>query len=344
MNMCIIVYKPSGIKLPNKEVLKTCFDNNKDGAGFMYAHKGQVHIKKGFMDFSSFEENLTKTLKYVDEVKTPMVLHFRITTQGGVNQPCTHPFPLSKDMSDLRQLQCTTNIGIAHNGIISLTSESGYYYGYDSYKSKKIDYSDTMKFITDYLSLIIKTPKYYKDADTLELIERLVDSKLAILDLNGHCELIGNFVKDNGIYYSNESYKPRVYKTITTKPQTKATNNFYSTRSLFDNAYEMCFDDIEGEYDFSLLGQCPIDEGDADYCGWCSKCNNCNKTIPNSIGDFHFNGILLHPSKEFYRINGNLMGISYDDDENMYEVCYDEYDGETIPYDAELIMENEAKD
>lgn len=339
MNMCIIVYKPSGVKLPNKQVLETCFQNNKDGAGFMYPFKNQVHIKKGFMDYSSFEENLRETLKYIDEVKTPMVLHFRITTQGGVNQACTHPFPLSKDMSDLRQLQCTSNIGVAHNGIISLTSESGYYYGYDSYKSKVIDYSDTMKFITDYLSLIIKSPTYYKDKDTLELIERLVESKLAILDSKGHCELIGNFVKDNGIYYSNESYKPRVYKTV----KTNATKKFYTKYDLWgDDAYEACWDNDLGEYDFSMLGLCPIDDGNPDYCKWCNKCCTCTKTMPFKIKPFtNKEGKTLTPTKEFYREAGCLYGISYDDDDNMYEVYYEEDMNECEPIDATLICKAE---
>ena len=352
--MCIILYKPSGVKLPNKQVLETCFRNNPDGAGFMYTNKGQVHIRKGFMDFTSFEENLKSTLKKIDELKTPMVLHFRITTQGGTNQPCTHPFPLSKNMSDLRQLTFTTEIGVAHNGIISLTSEG--YYSYNSYNKKVIDYSDTMKFITDYLSLIIKSPKYYKDSDTLELIERLVGSKLAILDGNGHCELIGNFTKSDGIYYSNDSYKPRVYKTTTsskTKSNTKSTktltifddddyddeyDKFFGYGNYLSDAYEDCYDYNTGEYDFDMLGVCPITQDlDPSYCKWCKSCNNCSRVMPIKIEKLRLGDKTLTPTKEFYRNNGDLFGISYDEDDNMYEVAYLEYDGDCEPMDAVLI-------
>lgn len=344
--MCIILYKPSGVNLPESEILKTCFINNPDGAGFMYATKGKVHIRKGFMDYSSFEENLNETLKYVDELKTPMVLHFRITTQGGVNKPCTHPFPLSKDMKDLRKLKCTTDIGVAHNGIIELTSEG--YYGYRSYSTKKVDYSDTMKFITDYLSLIIKSPKYYKDKDTLELIERLADSKLSILDGNGHCELIGKFIKDNGIYYSNESYKPKVYKTA--KSTSKTTQNNYSIYDDYDDDYnwsayanydfyEDCYDIRTGEYDFSMYGVCPIDDFIPDYCTCCSERNNCTKTMPMSAKSFVLDDgfTIVYPTKEFYRVEGNLLGISYDDNDNFYKVYYDEVDGDYLPYNAVLM-------
>lgn len=349
--MCIILVKPNGVKLPNKQVLETCFKNNPDGAGFMYAGKGQVHISKGYMDFASFDNALTTTLKKIDELKTPMVLHFRITTQGGVNQACTHPFPLSKNMTDLRQLEFDTNIGIAHNGIIDLTSEG--YYGYGSYNAKKIDYSDTMKFITDYLSLIIKSPKYYKDKDTLELIEKLVGSKLAILDGNGHCELIGQFTKDNGIYYSNESYKPRVYKTATTKYK-KPKNQTSSSYTIFDEIenddyswggynpnydyddYEECYDWETGEYDFSYFNFCPIDDCIPDYCSMCANRHSCKKHMPIPASNYTIeNGTkMIYPTKQFFRVNGELVGISYDDDDNFYEVYYEETYGKYYPYYA----------
>ena len=356
--MCIIVYKPSGNKLPNKQILETCFTNNPDGAGFMYSHKGEVVIKKGFMDFSSFDSALTDTLKRIDEVKTPMVLHFRITTQGGVNQPCTHPFPLSKNMDDLRKLDVRTNIGVAHNGIISLTSEyGGGYYGYSSVKTKVIDYSDTMKFITDYLSLIIKTPKYYKDKDTLELIERLADSKLAILDSVGHCELIGNFTKDNGIYYSNDSYKPRVYKYTTTTKSKKSGKKKNYDYTIFDedytwnncgcygdyDFYEECWDDYTGEYDFSLYNVCPIDDGLPDYCSYCAERNNCSKRMKGMVKNYVLDGdVVIYPTKEFYRIDGILFGVSYDEDDNFYEVMYEETYDDFMPIGATLI-ENEPQ-
>jgi predicted glutamine amidotransferase len=137
---------------------------------------------------------------------TDFVMHFRISTQGGVNKQCCHPFPLSRKMDDLKCTRAKSKIGIAHNGIIDLTTE----YGYTA--KATITYSDTMKFITDYLSLIIKDRFFYKDDDMLELIARLADSKLAIMDETGHTTLIGEFEKCNGVYYSNEYYKTERYR------------------------------------------------------------------------------------------------------------------------------------
>ena len=197
--MCIIVYKPKGQQLPSKRTLQTCWNNNPDGAGYMFPNdKGRVSIRKGFMSFHEFYSNLMYDFRKFGNVD--FVMHFRISTQGGVNQQCCHPFPLSRKMDELKYLRCHSNIGIAHNGIIDLTTTYG-----------KVDYSDTMKFITDYLTLIIKDRDFYKDEETLLLIERLAGSKLAIMDGTGHTTLIGDFTMDKGCYYSNEYYKePRV--------------------------------------------------------------------------------------------------------------------------------------
>ena len=46
--MCVICYKPKGIAFPEERILQNCFDNNPDGAGFMWPENGKVHIRKGF--------------------------------------------------------------------------------------------------------------------------------------------------------------------------------------------------------------------------------------------------------------------------------------------------------
>lgn len=219
--MCIVVYKPSNVKMPSKATLKECFRCNSDGAGYMFPEDGKVQIKKGFMSFNALNTSLQADYNRLG-AETPFVIHFRIGTQGGNNQANTHPFPLSKNMSDLKQLSCTTNCGVAHNGVISLTTTrtSEYIQEYDEEKNrmvtkyKPIDYSDTMKFITDYLSLIIKNKNWYMNEDNLTLIERLIgcSNKLAIMNADGHTTLIGNFIEDNGVFYSNSSYK--VYNRV----------------------------------------------------------------------------------------------------------------------------------
>lgn len=231
--MCIAVYKPAGAQFPAKKTLKTCFYNNPDGAGYMYTDGDAVHIKKGFFSFSSFWKSLQKTRESVGD-SAPYVLHFRISTQGGIRADCCHPFPLSEDMNDLRQLSTAARVGIVHNGIIPLTSTY----------SRAVNYSDTMQFITDYLSLIITNGKTPTNEKTLALIGRLCESRLAILDARGVCRLIGDGWRDNGgVWYSNGSYKPATIPATATKKATTAHGlTFFDplTDCPYGDDFEMC--------------------------------------------------------------------------------------------------------
>lgn len=225
--MCIIAFKPSGVKLPSNKILHRCWDNNPDGAGYMFPSNGKVVIKKGFMTFQSLMDNLKYDYRQYGK-ETPFVIHFRISTQGGVNKQLCHPFPFSNNMDDLKKQRVKCQLGIAHNGIIDITSES--YWNKD-----KVDYNDTMKFITDYLTLIIKSFNWYEDKDKVKLIERLIDgSRMAIMDCKGHTQLIGNWEQDNGMYYSNSFYKTDRVKYSITKTSTSlkedTTND--TTRSV----------------------------------------------------------------------------------------------------------------
>ena len=199
--MCIIAYKPLNVAFPEEYILHNCFDNNDDGAGFMYAFNGEVHIHKGYETFEKFMAALNKARAITGD-KVPYVMHFRIATQG-YERTMTHPFPLSSKMENLKRLHYKCSIGVAHNGILDITS--------DGAKT----YSDTMKFITDYLSNIIQSYDWHKNKRTKKLIEYLIDgSRLAILDAHSHCELMGKgWESDKGIYYSNHSwaYKKYVY-------------------------------------------------------------------------------------------------------------------------------------
>lgn len=200
--MCVIAYKPLNVAFPEEKILQNCFENNSDGAGFMYSYQGEVHIKKGYETFKGFMNALNASRAITGD-KVPYVMHFRIATQG-YEKTMTHPFPLSAKMSNLKKLKIKCNIGIAHNGILDITS--------DGAKT----YSDTMKFITDYLSLIIRGYDWYEDKRTCQLIEKLIDgSRLAILDKNDHCELMGKgWEEDKGVHYSNHSWAREPYKYV----------------------------------------------------------------------------------------------------------------------------------
>ena len=228
--MCVIVYKPTGVKMPTIADLKACFKANPDGAGYMLPYNNKVVIRKGFMTYDEFQKDiLTFVRKHkIDPVKTPVVLHFRITTQGGVSAPLCHPYPICTSYDQMRKLHNESDVALVHNGIISLTSESEYPLGHWDSKTKsyvygerkKLDHNDTMKFVKDYASLIIDNdPFYYKNPAKVTLLSNLMDassySKLAIMSKNGHVQLVGKFANRDGVYYSNlysfNSFRSKYY-------------------------------------------------------------------------------------------------------------------------------------
>lgn len=196
--MCVIIYKPKNQDLPTIETLKKCIEKNGDGAGYMAPVNNQVIIHKGFNKLDDLLKDIQKLLSDNNlKIKDiPLVLHFRISTQGGTKKELCHPYPLTNDYARMRELKTTADIGIAHNGIIHLTS----------CYSQKVNYNDTMTFIKDYLSLIIGNDLYFdKRYNKMQLIKNLIGeyNKLAIMTKDGYVSLINKFYKVGGCYYSN---------------------------------------------------------------------------------------------------------------------------------------------
>lgn len=193
--MCIIAVSKAGVKQPTLEQLKYMYNRNPDGAGYMYARDGVVTIHKGFMAWEDFkrsvqEEHFTKA--------DPVVYHFRISTQAGVNPQMTHPFPLTRIRENCEKLDLTCSVGIAHNGIIRMTSD---------YSETR--FSDTAIFITDYMTKLIRRREDITDDAVIEMIDYLTNSKWAIMDgVTGEIVTVGQFQNENGILFSNGSYKP----------------------------------------------------------------------------------------------------------------------------------------
>ncbi len=125
-----------------------------------------------------------------------VVYHFRISTQAGVSPEMTHPFPLSNRLEAMRLLDADCRFGVAHNGVIRLTSDP------NNHK-----YSDTAIFITEYLSAIIHRKEDLRRQDSLDLIYKLAKSKFAIMDSDGYVATVGDFIESEGNLYSNTSYR-----------------------------------------------------------------------------------------------------------------------------------------
>lgn len=196
--MCIIAVSKAGVKQPTSAQLKAMFQHNPDGAGYMYARDGRVTIHKGFMDWEDFYRAVQN--EGFDKAD-PVVYHFRISTQAGVNPMMTHPFPLTSNIELCEKLDLTCPIGLAHNGIIRMTSDW-----------RETRFSDTAIFIANYMTKLLRKRADLTDASVIDMIEHLTNSKWAIMDgLTGEIVTIGNFINSNGLLFSNGSYAPGLW-------------------------------------------------------------------------------------------------------------------------------------
>ena len=199
--MCIIIAKYKKNRLPTKDELKTSFQNNSDGAGFMYVDNNKVVIDKGYMKEKDFIKRFDELCKQYNNFKNKsLVIHCRIGTSSGNTPENTHPYIITNKEDLLHKTYITSNVGIAHNGIISDYNPS----------SKTIN--DTQNFIINFLQPIYyHYSTFYKNKHITNAIQKITNSKFAILNKNDEIYLIGDFVKDNNLNFSNTTYKKYTY-------------------------------------------------------------------------------------------------------------------------------------
>lgn len=199
--MCVIIAKTKQGRIPTKETLKRCFTKNSDGAGFMYQDKAQVIIDKGYMNFESFYQRFEELCdKYNNFENKNLVMHMRISTAGGVSKENTHPYPICDDYKSMKMTRNICDIGVAHNGVISIAKPSEL--------QEKNSINDTMVFIKAYLNPIYQEwHKCFENESYTTGINLLTNSRFAVLDKNDNLTLIGDFQEYEDAFYSNTSYK-----------------------------------------------------------------------------------------------------------------------------------------
>lgn len=192
--MCIICISPKGIKQPSSDLIKTMFERNPHGAGYMVARNNTVEIHKGFMTLRDLQRQLAVENFTVDDV---VVYHFRLSTQAGITPEMTHPFPLSSDLALMTELDLTCRCGVAHNGVIPMTTIHG-----------ATRFSDTALFVANYMPHLVRSLSDLRKPAVVTMLEELTHSRLAILDKTGFVTTAGHFVMDDdGLLFSNRTYQ-----------------------------------------------------------------------------------------------------------------------------------------
>lgn len=176
--MCVIIHKPKNVQI-DEEILRMCWDHNKDGAGIMFSENNKLNIYKGYMHFKSFYE----VYDYFKDKE--LLMHFRFATLGLVHPLMCHPFKSHK------------NLGVMHNGILNIDLIDEY--GQDSVVS------DSFWFIR---SILAKLPENFLDIyHYRKLVEMSIeDSILVFLDNKNNINKIGDLsysVEFRECWYSN---------------------------------------------------------------------------------------------------------------------------------------------
>lgn len=189
--MCIIAYAKQGIEI-EEHVIRTMFEDNPDGAGIMWKPFGStnVEIRKGFMDV----ESLLKAWRKIP-VECEKAIHCRIATSGKISKGCCHPFPVRPKTDMMKKAVDKCYMALMHNGVIrQCTPKNG----------MKAICSDTMVFAAKYLYPL---QKQIDKECVQDLLETFAASRLLIMRANAPTIMLGDWVEDKGVYYSNTSYK-----------------------------------------------------------------------------------------------------------------------------------------
>lgn len=189
--MCIIIYSNDGKQI-KEQILKNCFRNNPNGAGIMWKTKysDKVNIIKGLMTY----EQLKAAYDAIGKVRE-LAIHCRIATSGKINSKTCHPFPLRNTPSKMTRSRDTTNVGVMHNGVIPFCTPEG---------GINAKYSDTMEFTANILYPI----RNELDSPVIQtLLEESTSSRLLIMRQNAETIMLGHWVQDEGLFFSNSTYK-----------------------------------------------------------------------------------------------------------------------------------------
>jgi len=190
--MCIIVFKPKGIELPDENILRRCYQNNNDGVGIAIQRDNIITIKKS-LKWKTFNKYQKRNARKEDNI----IYHFRIATHGQINLQNTHPFIITRKGKEIDSDFITTEKPIlAHNGIISNLT--------DVLKEN----SDT-KLLTLLLADKNVKPILFTEGIKALITSIIDDDRLIIMDRKGNNFMLGEFNQDKGIYYSNLTWKWR---------------------------------------------------------------------------------------------------------------------------------------
>lgn len=233
--MCLIIKSDNASEL-KANLLKSAYSNNSDGFGGMFLADGKIQT---FKELPQNENEVIKLWDKFKDMKIPMGLHFRFTTNGGTNKANCHPFEV------LNKKQHNRDIWVMHNGPQLPTPMID------------VDKSDTHQYVKWVLRpMLANNPELIYNKDWKEMIEDSIGSdKLLFLDgSNGkftiinedHGETLDNMWLSNT--YSINRGVGSDYDVDTDTISNKPKNNYITFNSSWGQGYDYTYDDNVSDY------------------------------------------------------------------------------------------------
>lgn len=179
--MCIICIKKKGIKFPSVEIVETMCSTNPHGFSMVVSDGRKAKVVKT-LNRNGFIKSYKKMLKQYDYQTSAMFIHARIKTHGSERIENCHGWR-------------ENGLIFAHNGILSIKNRE--------------DMTDSETFFRDIFSPAYKVGGWKLGEKTIDAI--IGTSKFVFMDDRGNIHHYGQYIEDDGVLYSNSTYK--VYKS-----------------------------------------------------------------------------------------------------------------------------------
>ena len=187
--MCLIV-QTNNASLLKENLLKSAYSNNSDGFGVMYLADDQIKVQK---IVPKSDNDVVKLWDRFKDLKIPMGLHFRFTTEGATNKSNCHPFQV------LNKTEHGRDIWMMHNGPKLPTPMIDK------------DKSDTHQYVKWVLRpMLSNNPDLLYNKDWIDMIEESIGSdKLLFLDSKTGKFTIVN--EDHGDHLNDDVWLSNTY-------------------------------------------------------------------------------------------------------------------------------------
>ncbi len=188
-------------RIPTEEELTASWQSNNHGAGVAWNNGEKVYYKKGIMKIEDLK-------KIIEKIKPPYVIHFRLASIGAKIPELTHPFVISKEISNPLQYEGEHSV-LFHNG--TEREAVNMFMMYCLLKNKKI-------------------PEHFSDSLCIAKLVcvlgynylRHLDGKFCIVEPK-KIITFGSFQEDNGIFHS---CKPFTFYRNATSENCPYSSNF----------------------------------------------------------------------------------------------------------------------